>query len=324
MIEEEEEAPTEAEDTSPAAPLNNLVRRIRHPATYREIIASCLRSVYMGDPFSTECGALPPPPRELMDGVRVDELMVGQIRCAKYVPVHSTQDKLPLVLYIHGGGFVVGCSEDTDYITRSISYSTPAIVLSINYRLSPESIFPAALDDCDAVHQFAKQNAGSLGINSEQIFLAGDSAGGNLAAALSQRLLREIAGQVLLAPWLDMHVESYESYNRLAPDGIVFDAPFIGYARAAYTHYREWTNPLVSPIYCMPSSMPPTLVIAGSGDPLYDQSIKLQEHAKTSTHIEVLTYPGMPHCFYSLPNLFDEERDCHENIATFIRKQCST
>jgi acetyl esterase len=308
---------------SAAEPLHKLLSQIRHPVSLRENMAACLRHIYMGDPFTTEKEALPSPPVELFEEVTVKEVTVSGVRCAIYSP---KQPSTGLLLYMHGGGFVIGSSEDTDYTTRQLCLSNGLTVISVNYRLAPETVFPGALDDCLQVFDWAIERSDELGFDASNIFLAGDSAGGNLAVSLASRLHQKathLTGLILLAPWLDMRVEAYESYNRLAPTGIVFDAAFMGYARAAYLKFEDWGNPLASPILCDPGELPPTIILVGTDDPLVDQAVSMGERARDNgcKNIEIVEYEGMPHCFYSFPHLFDEERDCYQEIARFVRHQ---
>jgi acetyl esterase len=229
------------------------------------------------------------------------------------------------MFYMHGGGFVFGCSEDTDYITRRLCLENDLVVISINYPLAPEAVFPLALDSCMQVMREVCRAQTHWNIDSKAVYVAGDSAGANLAAAVALQMKASgmtAAGLLMLAPWLDMHVESYESYNLLAPTGIVYDSPFIGYARAAYVSFSEWKNPLVSPIHCEPAQLPPSLIIIGTDDPFFDQAVSFEKAASKNgcAHIELVPYEGMPHCFYSLPGLFTEEEDCYKRIVPFIRK----
>ncbi|CAM6006254.1 unnamed protein product [Sphagnum balticum] len=297
---------------------------MRTPASYRELIASCLRSVYMGDPFASGPFVAPKPSRSRSDEVQTSEYINSGIRCVVYRPT-KLFDKSPAIIYMHGGGFVVGCSEDTDFITRKLCLSNNMIVISVNYGLSPETIFPGALTDCEEVLKSVVRDSEKLSLDPEQIYIAGDSAGANLALGLFQKVALHqphIKGLILLAPWLDMEVEQYDSYNRLAPDGIVFDAAFIAYARAAYTRFEEWKNPLVSPLFCKLQDLPSTIVLIGTADPLLDQSLALDQKAKLNncSQIEVHTYAEMPHCFYSFENLYLEEALCFEQISRFISR----
>jgi acetyl esterase len=308
--------------TDAGEPLYKLIAQIRKPVALREIMAQCLRHIYRGDPLSDGKAVLPVPPKELFDDVTVKEVMASEIRCAVY---SSKRPAVGLLLYMHGGGFVIGSSEDVDYTARQICKLTGLTVVSVNYRLAPETVFPGALHDCLQALDWAIERSADLALNTSSIFLAGDSAGGNLAASLALLLKqrqRTLAGTILLAPWLDMHVEAYESFNRLAPQGIVYDAGFIGYARGVYARFEEWENPLVSPIFCNLQELPPTIVLVGAEDPLVDQSIQLSEIARDAgcNHIEFVVYEGMPHCFYSFPSLFDEEKDCYKRISLFVKQ----
>jgi acetyl esterase len=287
-------------------------------------MAACLRSIYMGDPFTGDKSAVPKPPKELLDEVTVKEALIAGINCSIYAP-RNFEGKLPAIVYMHGGGFVIGCAEDTDYITRTLCHFNKMIIVSVNYRLAPETVFPCALDDCENVFKAITANAVAYHIDAKQIFLAGDSAGGNLALALCQRLKkhpRSISGLVLLAPWLDMELEKYSSYNTLAPNGIVMDAAFLAYARAAYVGFSEWKNPLVSPLYCNLDQLPPTIILVGDQDPLIDQSLAFKNRTlkEQSQKVEVETFAGMPHCFYSFPNVFKEETTCYAIVAAFINR----
>jgi acetyl esterase len=308
---------------SPAAPLYRLIGRIRKPESLRELMAACLRSVYMGTPLTADEDAIPKTPAVLLDEVLLETEHINGIRCAVYSPRVRQSNRLPVLFYMHGGGFVIGCSEDTDYVTRRLCHSNHIVVVSINYRLAPETMFPGALTDCTNVVQSVLSASAKFAIDPSCVFFAGDSAGGNLALSLFLNLNEDrdaIKGLVLLAPWLDMAVEQYESYNQLAPQGIVFDAPFIGYSRAAYVTSEQWQNHLASPIHASLSTLPPTLVLVGTADPLLDQSLLLNERAKEQgcKQLEVDVYRDMPHCFYSFPGLFQEEQECFKRIAQFI------
>src|SRR5271155_3539637 len=102
---------------SAAEPLHDLIRSIRRPATLRELIASCLRSIYSGDPFAE--ARFPPPPQALIDSLIAKEESIGGIRCIVYKPRHAPVP-VSIMIYMHGGGFVIGCTEDVDYIARKL------------------------------------------------------------------------------------------------------------------------------------------------------------------------------------------------------------
>ena len=316
----------EREPLDTGQPLFDVLRRIRKPTTLREIMALCLRHVLMGDPFAdTDNATVPIPETKYLEKVDVSEADIAGNRCVIYRPKVLAKEELPVMFYMHGGGFVTGCSEDTDYTTRRLSLDNNLVVISINYPLAPEAVFPKALDACNDVIKKVCDEKSSWQVDRERVFLCGDSAGGNLAVALAAQLNsfnKPASGLILLAPWLDMEVEKYDSYNLLAPKGIVYDAAFTGYARGAYVTYKDWKNPMASPIHCSPDSLPPTIILVGTDDPILDQSVVF--HAKVSGSgipVRLLTYEGMPHCFYSFPGLFSEEIECYQQISNFISSQ---
>jgi len=158
-----------------------------------------------------------------------------------------------MMLYAHGGGFTLGQSEDTAYITSRIASENGMVVISANYRLAPEWPFPACLDDCLEVLQWMRKNGATVGGDGARIAVGGDSAGGNIAAALPLKArdagLPVPQAAVLLAPITDFFFEQYESFERLAPLGIVYDAAFIGFIRGAYlVHGKNRGHPHASPV----------------------------------------------------------------------------
>jgi acetyl esterase len=331
-----------------AQPLYDMLRRIRQPVALRDIMAQCLRHIYTGDPFADE-GIKDSRTSKDLPTVSVTETVIAETRCLVYRPTvpappvsvaaayhaadlpsgsvsvaaayHAADaPNFPLILYFHGGGFVVGCPEDTDYTTRRLCADNNCIVVSVDYPLAPETMFPGALNVCvDVLRALAEQPLENS--DPTRIFIAGDSAGGNLAvgvAAECSKLGRPASGLILLAPWLDMNVEAYASFNSLAAEGVVFDAPFIAYARAAYARPHEWLLAEVSPLQLLLEPGPPALIICGGEDPLIDQARKVRAQKGKDARVHVIEYPGMPHCFYSFPGLFEEEKDCYAKISEFL------
>ncbi len=200
----------------------------------------------------------------------------GPIRCQVFSPPAADTPR-PLMLYVHGGGFTVGTSQDTAYITSRIAWENGIVVASPNYRLAPEWPFPAGLEDCLAVLRWLQAHGSELGGDPARIAVAGDSAGGNFAAALPLKARDEgappPAGAVLLCPITDFFVEQHESFERLAPLGVIYDTAFVGFVRGAYVvHYRLWDHPHVSPARGDLRGFPPTLIVAGTADPMIDDN----------------------------------------------------
>lgn len=303
-------------------PLYDLLRYMRQPVSLRDIMASGLRHLYIKDPFKCESpklGAIPP---ELLQIEVKDEPIAGT-RCLTYRPPGIAPTELrPTFIYLHGGGYVAGTVEDVDYVARKLCFDNRAIVISVDYPLAPESPFPKGLDACAEVVRWAEIEGASVGVDAKKLILAGDSAGGGLAAALWQRAITfgvMPKALVLLGPWLSMDVEQFASYNQFAPEGIVFDAAFIGYCRSAYARYEQWLDPLVSPLSLGKSelgSLPPTLIVTGTVDPLTDQAEAFAK--KAGDKVQLATFDGMPHCFYVFPGLFPEESTCFARIREFL------
>jgi acetyl esterase len=218
-----------------------------------------------------------------------------------------------VVVYCHGGGFMVGCSEDTDYMTRRICSGAGAVVVSVNYRLAPEWPFPAGLDDCLEVYRWARGHAPEVGGNPRRVGVAGDSSGANFAAALPLRAracgLPLPDAAVLFGPVVDLRFEEYESFERLAVTGVVFDAAFMGFARGAYCRYAEWNHPHVSPIRGDLHDYPPALVVVGTSDPMVSSCKAFADalRAAGSAETELVVCDGMPHGFYFWSGVFPQE-----------------
>jgi len=211
-----------------------LLARLRKPVALRDIMIRPVREGYAGQDLPDAATVLPPW-SQLFPGQTVSEVRVpshaGPIRCQIYRPAADVTGR-PVVVYCHGGGFMVGCSEDTDYVTRRICSAAGVVVVSVNYRLAPEWPFPFGLDDCLEVYRWGAVARPRGRGDPRRVGVAGDSSGGNFAAALPLRArdrgLPSPDATVMFAPFLDFRFEEYESFERLAVTGIVFDAAFMG------------------------------------------------------------------------------------------------
>ena len=243
--------------SDPAAPVYLLLAKMRSPVTLRDLMIHPVRTGYIGQEQPLTAADLPKSAAELYPKIGVSEVAVpspaGRIRCQVFSPPVSNPraGTRPMMLYLHGGGFTLGQSEDTAYITSRIAAENAMVVVSANYRLAPEWPFPTCLDDCLAVLQWMQKDGATLGGDGVRIAVGGDSAGGNLAAALVIKARDEGVAPpqaaVLLAPITDFFFEQYESFERLAPLGIIYDTPFIGFIRGAYlVHGKNWAHPHAS------------------------------------------------------------------------------
>ena len=245
-----------------------------------------------------------------------EDLMIptasGPIAARLYRPVTEGGDEkglLPLTVFFHGGGFV-SCGLDTHAnLCRCLAQRARTVVLSVDYRLAPEARFPAAaLDACDAV-RWAASNSADLRVRPGALAVAGDSAGGNLAAVAAQQLRHDsvaIAHQLLLYPVLDCATEhpSYESMG----SGYFLSADMMGWFKDQY--FSEGANradPLASPLFADDlSGVTSATVISAEYDPLRDEA----EHyaarlAQAGVLTTLLRWPGQMHGFASLLGVLD-------------------
>lgn len=198
----------------------------------------------------------------------------GPLRLRAYAPLGT--GPFPLLVFFHGGGGVV-CDLDThDALCRNLSAAAGCVVASVDYRLAPEHRFPAAPDDCLAAIRWGAEHAAELGADPARVAVAGDSAGGNLAAVTALRVRDEggprLAGQLLIYPATDLvlpamptFVENGEGYGLTARDVAWFRDKYLNDpAEAMHPHI----SPLRAPDL---RSLPPALVITAEYDPLRDE-----------------------------------------------------
>ena len=213
----------------------------------------------------------------------------------------AEQTNLPIFLFMHGGGFVSGDLETHDVLLRAISNGAGCIVVSVDYRLAPENPFPAGLEDGYAALLWSKDNAATFGGDSAKIIVGGDSAGGNLTAALAilsrDRKGPKILGQWLMYPTLSNKMDT-ESWAKLGethfPTREVNTMIITAYVPDGKTPYE----PLIAPLWANLENLPPALVQAGGFDPLSDENKdfvqKMQQSGNTA---EFLFYPEFQHGF---------------------------
>jgi acetyl esterase len=311
----------------PAAPAYRLLARLRSPLTLREMMIEPVRKGYIGD-HPIDPKELPLTAAELYPDIAVSEILIpspaGPVCCDVYTPPGKANAR-PLVLYLHGGGFTIGRATDTAYITSRIAKENGAIVVSADYRLAPEWPFPAGLDDAIACLRWLREHAGSLGGDPARIAIAGDSAGGNMAAALPLRArdegLKPPEAAILLCPLTDFFFEKYPSFDRLAPLGIVYDMAFAGFIRGAYAvHYNLWSHPHVSPMLGDLKGYPPALIVSGGHDPVIDENTAFAARLRAAGNgfVEHFVRQGMPHGYYFFPGIFREGDEAFAAVQRLI------
>ena len=242
------------------------------------------------------------------------------VQCRLYKP-HARND-MGLLVFFHGGGWVVGSLNSHDAVCRSLANQSGHAVLSVGYRLAPEDPFPAGLEDCIRATLWAHQNAADIGIDPTRIAVGGDSAGGNLAAVVAQLQPVPLVFQALIYPVTDcrMGTESYVE-NGAGPFLRNVDmAAFIDFYIGDITSPED---PRVSPIMASPATLascPPAVIITAGHDPLRDEG-EQYGHALLANGVEasIVRYFGMFHGFFSLFPWLDDGKAAVSQVSSAIR-----
>ena len=200
----------------------------------------------------------------------------GDIPLRVYVPsALATATGGPALVYFHGGGFVLGSIESHDGVCRALAHETPCIVVSVEYRLAPEHKFPAGVEDAIAAFRHVHEHARSLGIDPDRIAVGGDSAGGNLAAVVSN-VQKDVGGpspafQLLVYPATDLAREMPS--HRTFAEGYMLDYETTGWFTDHYVRSKaDIDDPRGSPLRAKDvRGVPPAMVITAGFDPLRDE-----------------------------------------------------
>jgi acetyl esterase len=247
-----------------------------------------------------------PPMRSMVD--RVIRGPAGDIPVKVFTP--NGDGPCPLLVYLHGGGWVIGSPETHQKLCAELASGAGAVVVSVGYRLAPEHRAPAALDDCIHAIRWSVEHAAELHADGERFALAGDSAGANLAAAACLRL-RDEAGprprlQLLLYGVFDLDYTLFPSHRANA-DGPILTAQAMEWFKEQYLDGTTTEDdPLVSPLRGRLEGLPPAHLIVGTLDPLLDQSRQFArrlEDAGVPARLSV--YEDMPHVFLQLSAFLD-------------------
>jgi acetyl esterase/lipase len=246
----------------------------------------------------------------------------GALRIRLYSP--SSGDKLPGLIYFHGGGLVAGTLETHDSIARALAHSGAVRVASVDYRLAPEHRFPAALEDALAAARYISEHAVEFGIDAARVGISGDSAGATLAAATCQALAQAGAPplrlQLLLCPILDysrITASKQELSSGYLVDQATLDHDLMYYLPAG----TEPSNPRVSPLLAESvAGLPKTLIHTAEFDPLRDEGRNYFERlTQAGNEVSYTCHPGMIHLFYGLGAVIPYARTAFEQIGSEIR-----
>jgi acetyl esterase len=265
------------------------------PATHTLEVAEARRQ------YEARIALMAPPPQMAKIVERSIDGPEGAIRLRVYTPAGT--GPFPLMMFFHGSGFVL-CSLDThDGMCRNLAAGIGCVVVSVDYRLAPEHKFPKGPNDCLAATRWAAANAVELGIDPARIMVAGDSAGGNMAAVTALRVRDErgpdLCGQMLLYPVTDYHTPGTPSYAENA-DGYGLTRDTMEWFWAHYLSSAvEAENPYASPLRARDlTGLPPAYVSSAEYDPLRDEAERYGMRLRAAgVPTEITRFPGMNHGF---------------------------
>jgi acetyl esterase len=260
------------------------------------------------------------------DVVSVDRTIpgaVGMLEARVYTP--NGQGPFPVIVYFHGGGWVIADKDVYDGGARGLSHAAHAIVISVDYRRSPEAKFPAAWEDAIATYQWAAANAGALNGDPSQLALAGESAGGNLAiaTAIAVRGLGVTQPLAVVAVYPvgqtgDMHTESYLDSENAKPLNKAMIGWFVDKLIRSPTDKSDTRLDLV---HADLAKLPPVTIINAEIDPLRSDG-EMLEKAMKDANVEVTrkVYDGVTHEFFGMAALVSKAKDAQAYAGKQLKK----
>lgn len=240
-----------------------------------------------------------------------------------YKPKSSDSNRLPVIVYFHGGGWVLGSVETHDALCRRLCSESQAAVVSVDYRLAPEHPFPAPLEDCFSATKYIHQHAAELGVDANRIAVAGDSAGGNLAAAVALKARNEsgppLLAQVLIYPVIDSDCNT-ASYSSFA-DGYGLTKESMQW------FWKQYVGDRVTNVYASPSKadtlkgLPETILITAQYDVLRDEGEAFAERLKDAgVAVTHRRYDGVVHGFVHFAGAFDRGKQAITDVAAQLKR----
>lgn len=258
----------------------------------------------------------------------------GDIPVRLYYPslqslqANQQPSQLPCAIFFHGGGWVTGNIETHDHFCRQIAYDSGVLVISVEYRLAPTFPYPIPLEDCYDATLWVTQNAAALGVDGHQLMVMGDSAGGNLAAAVCL-MARDLGGldiqrQILIYPVVDGTL-NHPSMEQYADAPVLTKAAMEFFVEQYADSPVEVQLPYFSPLLAKDlSQLPPALVITAAYDPLRDEGQAYARRLQTAgVPTQVTDYAGMVHGFLSFPRFCHGAKTARDEIIQYLQTAAS-
>ena len=258
-------------------------------------------------------------PVDLPAGTQVEKVVAGGIP-SEWI-YFSDSDQQRTLLYLHGGAYLLGSADSHRELVARLSAASGMCALLPEYRLAPEHLFPAAVEDAHTAYRWLL----SQGIQPEHIIVAGDSAGGGLTLALLLSIRNASdpmpAGAVLLSPWTDLTGSGESMKTRMEADPWL-DAASIPMMGQFYAGQEDARNPLISPVFADLHGLPPLFIEVGNDEVLLDDTTRIVEHAQSAgVQVQWHAWEGMWHVFPAFAFIIDEGKQAIEEIGTFMRTQ---
>jgi acetyl esterase len=232
----------------------------------------------------------------------------------------------PAVAYFHGGGWVQGSLDTHHGLCARLAQGSGAIVVSLDYRLAPEHKFPAAVEDCFAAYRWLRAHGAGIGADPSRIGVAGDSAGGNLSAVVSQLAAAEglpvPACQVLIYPAVDFALDT-PSHRELEEGHVIPRERILWYSAQYLRSDADKTDLRTSPLRARDlSRQPPALVITAGFDPLRDEGRAYADRLREAgVDVVYHEYPGQIHAFVSLTRAIPQGLEATQEVAEYLRRK---
>jgi len=248
-----------------------------------------------------------------------DPIIINTFKAEWITPIKG--DDLPIVLYLHGGGFCAGSIETHRIYLSHFSVLTQTRVLCIDYRLAPEHPYPAALEDALTAYYWLLHQ----GISSQRLFIAGESAGGGLALSLILKLRDTKAilprACIALSPWADLCHQGASFIDNNCKD-IVLNAPALPKAAAYYAQQNDLCNPYISPVYAHYDNLCPILIHAGTHELIFSDAVTIIKKIKvTKGNVDYELWNKLFHAWHYSAGFLPEAKQAIVNIKNYISDQ---